>query len=145
MTPGFFQITLKVFLLRNGPTGREFLVLKDKDSQMGDLPGGRLSESEIDEPFSRAIAREMREELGHLSYRLEEKPLFYFAHRIRNGGYPALGIAFAAEYETGEVTLSEEHDWMSWENVQTYKPEPLFQEHMLSAVLQFQNGLHLAG
>ena len=145
MTPGFFQITLKVFLQRNASAGREFLILKDKDSQMGDLPGGRLSELEIYDPFSAAIAREMREELGGVDYALEEKPLFYFAHKIRNGGHAALGIAFAAEYLGGEIVLSEEHDWLGWENVQSYNPRPLFQDHMLSAVLQFQNSFHLAG
>lgn len=145
MKPGFFQITLKVFLQRNGPGGREFLILKDKDSQMGDLPGGRLAEEEIYQPFYDAIAREMREELGDVRYSLAEKPLFYFAHKIRNGGYPALGIAFAAEYLGGEIMLSDEHDYQSWESVQSYDPRALFQDHMLSAVLQFQNSFHLTG
>lgn len=145
MTPGFFQITLKVFLLRKASSGQEFLVLKDKDSQMGDLPGGRLAEPEIYESFSDAIAREMREELGAVEYRLREEPAFYFGHRIRNGGHPALGIAFTAEYLGGDIVLSDEHDWMSWVNLKDYDPRGLFQEHMLSAVLRFQNGLYLTG
>lgn len=144
MTPGFFQITLKVFLLRPG-ANPEFLVLRDRESQMGDLPGGRLSESEIYEPFKDAIAREMREELGEVAYRLAEEPAFYFGHRIRNGGHPALGIAFTAEYLGGEIALSDEHDWMAWVPAKTYVPAPLFQEHMLSAVLRFQNSFHLTG
>lgn len=142
MTPGFFQITLKVFLHRN-KAEPEFLVLRDKDSQVGDLPGGRLSEMEIYEPFKDSIAREMREELGDVSYKLVEEPAFYFGHRIRNGGHPALGIAFTAEYLGGEIRLSDEHDWMAWVPAATYAPAPLFEEHMLSAVLRFQNSFHL--
>lgn len=143
MTPGFFQITLKVFLIRRADEP-EFLVLKDSESQLGDLPGGRLAEQEIEEPFRDSIAREMREELGRIEYELTEDPLFYFPHRIRNGGYPALGIAFLARYKSGNIELSEEHDSAEWVGVKSYRPEILFTEHLLSAVRRFQNSFDLA-
>jgi len=140
MTPGFFQITQKVFLIR----GDDFLVLRDRKTQFGDLPGGRLAANEIYEPLEHAIAREMREELGNVDYRLQAEPAFLFPHRIQDGGHPALGIAYIAKYLGGDPTLSDEHDWMSWANIREYDPRPLFCEHMLDAVLRFQSSLHLA-
>lgn len=137
MKPGFFQITLKVFLRKGGA----FLVLKDAESGFGDLPGGRLGQGEIYDPFPMCIDREIKEELGDIKYLLREKPLFYFPHRILNGGHEALGIAFLAEYQGGEIRLSEEHNQMSWENVEAYHPGELFKDHLLYAVEHFQRML----
>ncbi|MCE9598175.1 MAG: NUDIX hydrolase [Spirochaetia bacterium] len=139
MTPGFFQITLKLFLLR----GEEMLILRDRDSKLGDLPGGRLSAEEIYLPFSKPLAREIEEELGTLTYDLNPEPAFLFPHRIQNGNHPALGIAFIADYKTGRVQLSDEHDWMDWVNVRTFTPAPFFKEHLLDAVVRFQSGFDL--
>lgn len=135
MTPGFFQITLKLFLLR----GNEMLILRDRDSQLGDLPGGRISAEEIYQPFASSLAREIHEELGNVEYSLEPEPIFLFPHRIQNGNHPALGIAFLGSFKGGKILLSDEHDWMDWVNVQTYTPAPLFKEHLLDAVVQFQS------
>ncbi|MGQ2842201.1 NUDIX hydrolase, partial [Leptospira interrogans] len=33
-----------------------------------------------------------------------------------------------------DIILSDEHDYISWEKVQTYEPSPLFTEYMLDAV-----------
>jgi hypothetical protein len=57
MTPGFFQISLKLFLMR----GDELLILRDRASKYGDLPGGRLGETEIYLPFPESLGREIRE------------------------------------------------------------------------------------
>ncbi|MBL8020206.1 MAG: NUDIX hydrolase [Leptospirales bacterium] len=141
MMPGFFQITLKLFLLR----GQEMLILRDRDSQLGDLPGGRISADEIYQPFARSLAREIQEELGDIAYNLEPDPIFLFPHRIQNGNHPALGIAFMASFKSGNIVLSDEHDWMAWVDVQTYIPAPLFKEHLLDAVVQFQSRFDVIG
>lgn len=60
MKPGFFQITLKVVLVKE----RDFLVLRDAQTQQGDLPGGRLAQAEFYEPWADSLYRELREELG---------------------------------------------------------------------------------
>ncbi len=139
MTPGFFQISLKVFLMR----GNEMLILRDRSSQRGDLPGGRLGEVEIELPFEETVAREMREELGpDLRYSLIREPIFVFPHKMF-AGHPALGIAFLASYEGGPITLSEEHDWMDWVDARAYPPEPLFVAHLKDAVLRFQREFDL--
>jgi len=131
MEPGSFQITLKVFLEKDG----EFLVLRDRDSGTGDLPGGRLGRDEFYEPWHRALEREFREELGEdVRYRLEEEPLFIFPHFVIKDQTEALGVAYRARYLGGKIVLSEEHDQMSWEKTDAYNPDGFFPPTLAAAV-----------
>lgn len=135
MIPGFFQITLKVFLV----SGDKFLILKDAEKQVGDLPGGRFGPGEIYLPWKDSISREMAEELGkNVRYDLSRDPIFLFPHRIVNGGHEALGIAYQARYLGGEIQISDEHDFMQWVDIDSYNPSPMFSDHMLEAVRRFQ-------
>ena len=139
MTPGFFQISLKLFLMR----GDELLILRDRASKYGDLPGGRLGETEIYLPFPESLGREIREELGEsVRYSLNPEPLFVFPHKMI-AGHEALGIAFIGRYEGGEIELSEEHGQMKWENVRSFDPRSVFFAHLLDAVLRFQSEFDL--
>lgn len=134
MKPALFHITLKVFLISDN----SFLVLRDKDDQHGDLPGGRLDKNEIFLSFSQAIRRELTEELGsNFRYKLRESPLFLFPHYIEKDQQEALGIAFVAELIDGNITLSEEHDQMEWVNIRSYKPETHFTDYLFKAVEHF--------
>lgn len=134
MTPGFFQITLKVLLHR----GKEFLVLRDRQSGEGDLPGGRLSPGEIYHPWQESIARELREELGEdLRYKLDDGPLFVEPHWIKNGGHEALAVFFRADYEGGQIVLSDEHDRMAWADPETFQPAEWFSDHLLRSVEKY--------
>ncbi len=135
MEPGFFQITLKVFLRH----GDAFLVLRDRITQAGDLPGGRLSRSEFYGDWTAAIRRELREELGpDLACRLDEEPLFLFPHPIVSAGTDGLGVAYRAAYRGGPVRLSEEHDAYEWVPIATYDPSGFFTEPMARAVRRYQ-------
>ncbi len=137
MTPGFFQITLKVLLHR----GKEFLVLRDRQSGEGDLPGGRLSAGEIYKPWRESIAREIEEELGPaVRYRLEENPLFVQPHWIKNGGHEALAIFFRADFVDGEIRLSDEHDRMAWADPSSFDPASWFSDHLLEGVQRYLGG-----
>lgn len=134
MNPAFFQITLKLFLIKEG----KFLVLKDRKSQFGDLPGGRLGEKEIYSPLTEALAREVCEELGdEIEYMVSDEPVFIFPMKMWSGGHEALGISFVGFYESGDIVLSDEHDFMEWVDLLTYDPSLLFSEHMLDAVNKF--------
>jgi NUDIX domain len=139
LEPGWFQITLKVFLLREAPGGDQLLILKDAEKQIGDLPGGRIAVSELYTPWSDAVRREMSEELGDdLEYELVPEPIFFFAHLVENGGHPAIGFAYRARLKGGTVRLSAEHDWMQWVRLKTYRPDNLFTGHLALAVKRFQ-------
>jgi len=134
MTPSFFQITLKLFLMREN----SLLVLKESQLGHGDLPGGRLHKGEIYNPLHRALEREIAEELGtRVEYSFEDSPLFLFPHTIRNGGHEALGIAFAGEYHGGAIDLSNEHEKFEWVDIESYRPEDHFSDHLLDAVKRF--------
>ncbi|TGK28096.1 NUDIX hydrolase [Leptospira gomenensis] len=128
---GLFQITQKLFLRKE----EEFLVLRDRKSGLGDLPGGRMNEDEFFEDWSLSMEREIEEELGtNVRIRVRQKPLFVHKHRVNEGNFPCIIIAYHADFLGGEIVLSEEHDYIAWENVKTYDPNSLFSEYMLDAV-----------
>jgi 8-oxo-dGTP pyrophosphatase MutT (NUDIX family) len=140
---GLFQITQKVFLLRDRGEGEELLVLRDRATGEGDLPGGRLDEGELHGDWRSAIARELREELGpDVRCRLDPEPAFWFKHRIRASGRDALGFAWSATWIGGEVVLSDEHDLMAWVAVASFDPTTWFSGHLLAAVRTWQAGAH---
>ncbi|EMO52836.1 NUDIX domain-containing protein [Leptospira noguchii] len=128
---GFFQITQKLFLRK----GDELLILRDRKSGLGDLPGGRMNDNEFFEDWGLSMQREIEEELGlQVQIRVSPKPLFIHKHRVNEGNFPCIIIAYHADYLGGDIILSDEHDYIAWENVQTYEPSPLFTEYMLDAV-----------
>lgn len=107
--------------------------MEDSSSHEGDLPGGRLNDDELHAPFSESLAREVREELGPVQFRLLPDPVFIFPHFVKKDGVDALGVAYVAEYLQGNIELSDEHNRFFWASLQ--KPAPaLFTDHMKSAV-----------
>jgi len=135
LKPAFFQITLKLFLL---DSSGKLLILRDRASGLGDLPGGRLGKGEIYTAWTQTIQREIREELGsQMSYSVRENPIFCFPHFMLSDQCEGLGIAFQGIYEGGELHLSDEHDYHEWADLKKYNFENLFKDHMLEAVLKF--------
>lgn len=130
--PGSFQITLKLFLLRE----ERFLVLEDSATGEGDLPGGRLNCGELYQPFEHSLAREVLEELGPIQYRLLADPVFIFPHFVAKDQKEALGIAFLGEYLDGEIHLSAEHNEFAWASVDN-PPDGFFVSYMKAAVQTF--------
>ncbi|TGK11617.1 NUDIX hydrolase [Leptospira fletcheri] len=132
---GFFQITQKVFLRR----GAELLVLRDRKSGFGDLPGGRMNEDEFYGDWLDSLSRELTEEMGtSCKLRVRPNPIFVHKHRVSEGNHPCIILAYHAEFLEGEIVLSEEHDYIAWVNAETYDPTELFYEYMLDAMLLYQ-------
>ncbi|EOQ88754.1 hypothetical protein LEP1GSC202_0937 [Leptospira yanagawae serovar Saopaulo str. Sao Paulo = ATCC 700523] len=128
---GFFQITQKLFL-RDGDL---LLVLRDKKSGHGDLPGGRMNEDEFFNDWTESIFREIDEELGsNIKIEVNPVPIFVHKHRVNEGNHPCIIIAYEAKCLEGKVNLSDEHDYMEWVNIQSFDPKKLFSEYMLEAV-----------
>ena len=135
MEPGFFQITLKVFLCHQD----RLLILRDRISGVGDLPGGRISKAEFYADWQDCLARELREELGEaVQYRLDPEPLFVFPHFIESAGEEALGIAYQAQFIRGQIQLSDEHDKMQWVALHDLEPGLFFSTHYARAVSRFK-------
>ncbi|MBP7280645.1 MAG: NUDIX hydrolase [Leptospiraceae bacterium] len=128
---GLFQITQKVFI-RNGNL---LLVMKDKKSGAGDLPGGRMNQDEFFLDWMDSLNRELAEELGNnFKVKVNPEPILVHKHLVNDGNHPCVIIGYDAIYESGEISISEEHDFFKWVDVTNYKPEELFSEYMLDAV-----------
>jgi 8-oxo-dGTP pyrophosphatase MutT (NUDIX family) len=111
MRPASFQITQKLLLSR--PDG-SLLVLRDAASGEGDLPGGRLGPGELRD-LAAALRREVREELGEgAQIAVGDAPVAWFPHHIRESGMEAVAWLWEGQLLGGEVTLSSEHDDLTW-------------------------------
>lgn len=133
MNPGWFQITLKLVLWRNG----RFLALRDSHSGFGDLPGGRIGQDELAD-FHGALRRELAEELGPAcKVHLSREPICVFPHFVMKDNAPALAIVYEGDLLDGEPVLSDEHTesrWMSPEE----DPAELFVGTMLDGLLKYR-------
>jgi 8-oxo-dGTP pyrophosphatase MutT (NUDIX family) len=128
---GLFQITQKVFI-RNGNL---LLVMKDKKSGAGDLPGGRMNQDEFFSDWIDSLKRELEEELGHdFRVKISPNPILVHKHLVNDGNHPCIIIGYDGVYESGEISISDEHEFFKWVDVNTYQPEELFSEYMLEAV-----------
>ncbi|MEQ8352349.1 MAG: NUDIX hydrolase [Leptospiraceae bacterium] len=152
-SPGSFQITLKLFLcdlesqIEQSSTNSgnfinpaeiaSLLVLKDRGTGQGDLPGGRLNHDEIYEPFELSLAREVKEELGDVSCEIYPDPIFIFPHFVEKDQADALGVAYIGRFLRGGIQLSEEHTQYSWRPLEALVPESMFVHTMLAAVQRF--------
>lgn len=131
---GFFQITQKLFVRKDNL----LLVLKDRMSQHGDLPGGRLNEDEFYGDWIDSIKRELNEELGkNWNISILSEPILIAKHKIINGNHPCLIIGYEGKWNDGTITLSDEHDFLDWVDIYTYNPDSLFNGYMLDAVRMY--------
>lgn len=114
--PTKFQVSLKI-LLKNDKD--EYLLLKDNSSNKNwtdkwDLPGGRINDDEIDEPFHKLVQREVTEEAGKdVTYELRPDPVALAKCQYENEP-PKMFVLFEAKYKGGEIVYSEEHNDYTW-------------------------------
>ncbi|PJZ67023.1 NUDIX hydrolase [Leptospira wolffii] len=132
---GFFQITQKVFLRK----GSELLILRDRKSGFGDLPGGRMNEDEFYGDWLESLSRELKEEMGEdCKIKIHPKPILIHKHRVNDGNHPCVIVAYHGEFLSGEIKLSDEHDYIAWVDAISYDPSQLFFEYMLDAIRLYQ-------
>jgi 8-oxo-dGTP diphosphatase len=128
---GFFQITQKLFLR----DGNNLLIMKDKKSGFGDLPGGRMTEDEFFQDWKISLKRELVEEMGNeFSYEMDSKPFMIHKHRVTEGNHPCIIIGYKGIFKGGKIIISDEHDFLNWVDVKTYNPDQLFADYMLDVV-----------
>ena len=105
---GVFHVALKLLLRR----GNKFLFLKSPSGKW-DLPGGRIDNVEYRVPIAKALAREIREELGRIKYKLG-KPLFQYKRLVEARNFYVFLTVYDAEYLAGVISLSLEHKSFHW-------------------------------
>ena len=105
-----YQIGLKVLLQKDN----RVLLLRDKDTGLIDLPGGRISSSEAALPLQDILNREIREELSSsIAYTLGG-PIFQYR---RTPPYQEIGVlitVYGGNFISGDIALSEEHGSYEW-------------------------------
>lgn len=111
-----YHVGLKILLKK----GDEILLLKSPRGYL-DLPGGRIDDIEDATPLLEVLAREVREELGEgIKYKVG-KPAFNFRRFFPNKGWKIFLAVYEAEYLSGEVQISDEHEDFEWINPKTYR------------------------
>ena len=126
-----FQITQKVFIR----DGSKILVMRDRKSGYGDLPGGRMSEAEFFGDWMDSVKRELSEELGdEISLEILPEPVFVHRHRVNDENFPCIIVAYQAKFLGGKIHMSDEHDFMDWVELESFAFDSLFSEHMLDAI-----------
>lgn len=133
---GLFQLTLKLFIRKND----HLLILKDKKSQVGDLPGGRMNQDEFYMDWTKSIEREIKEELGKEFFiELNQRPFLIHKHHVDIENASCIFVGYHAKYLSGELKLSNEHDYSEWSNVYEYNPEGLFKGYFLDIMKLYLN------
>ena len=130
---GIFHVGLKV-LLRKEDT---YLFLKTQRGHL-DLPGGRIDNVEYETPLSEVLAREIREELGEITYKVG-KPVFQYRRHSNATGVYVFITVYEAEFLSGKIRLSQEHSDYEWINPKThaFMIEEFYHEEELAAFKKY--------
>jgi 8-oxo-dGTP pyrophosphatase MutT (NUDIX family) len=86
-----------------------------------DLPGGRADSDEGEVPLKKILEREVREELGdNIKYSVAGPIFQYRRHLIEKKIYILITV-YKAEYISGQIELSSEHNEHQWIDPKEYK------------------------
>jgi 8-oxo-dGTP diphosphatase len=111
MAHALFQASIKIILKKDG----KILALRTTDDYL-DFPGGRLDETEIQLDHKQAVLRELKEELGD-SIKVKVGKLAFVSRRSyshQGTKNYVLAIFYLAEYQSGDINLSDEHSQYVW-------------------------------
>lgn len=105
-----FEVSLKAAIFHN----HRLLLVQESDTGTWELPGGRIDVGEERLPHADILAREIAEELGadfHIVTR--DRTVSWVRQRPTDGVYQFV-VARLADYSSGDVTLSTEHQAFRW-------------------------------
>jgi len=113
-----FEISLKS-ILKNDKD--EILLLENSENSWMygflDLPGGRVQTHETDLELHEVAKRELLEEVGNITFEMNEKPISYGRHHYISKDkkrIDVLWIFFEVKYLGGEIKISHEHVGYRW-------------------------------
>ena len=111
-----FNISFKLILRKKS----KILVLIESATGFLDLPGGRIEKKEITLPIKDLFKREITEELGKdVKYKIFGPAFQYRRYNIYTKRY-VLVTAYEAEYLSGKIKLSPEHNEYKWVDPEKY-------------------------
>ncbi|MFA6252274.1 MAG: NUDIX domain-containing protein [Candidatus Paceibacterota bacterium] len=138
----FYQVSLKLFLKNNEG---EILGLRAKDDSISagfyDLPGGRINTNEFEVGFPEILKREVKEELGDIKFKFNEKPIAISRNVNLKTGNRIVHIFFEANYIGGEITTSDEHLGYKWINLKEVELNKYFSLGILDGVMMYVDQL----
>lgn len=111
-----FLVSFKLILRKND----KILILTESATGFLDFPGGRIEKKETTLPIKDLFKREINEELGKdVKYKILGPALQYRRYNKFTKMY-ALITAYEAEYLSGKIKLSSEHNKYEWINPKEY-------------------------
>jgi len=111
-----FFISFKLILKR----GNKILILTETKTGFFDIPGGRVDEREAKSPIQKVLKREINEELGSsVRYKIIN-PAIQYRHYDKFRKPDVLITAYEAEYLSGKIKLSTEHQKYEWVDPQKF-------------------------
>ena len=139
-----FNVSLKIIL--KNPEGAVLLLKVPPTSAMAgycDLPGGRIHSGEEKEALRNIITREIREEVGDITYELNEIPVavsrhFYISKKTQKE-QNLFWILFEAKYLEGSIKLSDEHAEYQWIHLTTENVNQYFTKGALEGMWSYFN------
>ena len=111
-----FIVSFKLILKKD----KKILILTESATGFLDFPGGRIEKKEIILPIRDLFEREIKEELGKdVKYKILGPVIQYRRHNKLTKMY-ALITAYEAEYLSGKIKLSSEHNKYEWVDPKRY-------------------------
>ena len=132
-----YMISLKVFLKN---TNGETLILQNSDKWHSrgfyDVAGGRIDEDEFEVDYETILRREIIEELGwDVKLNISLKPVSMWRFQFREN--KVFLLMFEADYISGNIVISDEHESYKWVNLDEINLEQYFMSGMLEAVKRY--------
>ncbi len=137
-----FHVSQKLFII-NGK--RELLILKSANNPFYDVPGGRLDKDEFNSPLLDSLRREIREELGRgVSLTIQKGVVALARDCLWNKVLGRLDyerhvflLFYEAQYQGGEIMLSDEHESYKWVKIATFNPVNMFKPGTEQAIREY--------
>ena len=72
-----------------------------------------------------------------MKIKISEEVVLIHKHRVNLGNHPCVILGYDCEYISGDIKISDEHDFFEWVDIKTFKPETFYSEYMLEAVSKY--------
>lgn len=110
-----FEVGLKAFIVQED----RLLMVKERDTGLWEIPGGRIDVGEELIPQLEVLVRELKEELGSSINIVIENPLITWIRKREDGFVFLVGIL--CTYINGDIELSSEHSSFEWVDCNNWK------------------------